>query len=437
MNKEELKRALKKIIKNPTAMIGFVLLIFFIIIAILAPILAPPNIPIDRNLANIEIMLEDDEKENRNQIIDLFRDYLDNEYMFVFMDHNEVLQLETKISKYKNNEIDFEEFHSFAQDLADYYIIQQYYVDELLEDERAGIRGLERTIRRQKERYEEGRKLEKNINKLEELEDNYFEREVNKLFNDTYKSYVKSIEFDPYIMRRVTQRNRPEPPSEEHRFGISGGRDIYYGVIWGTRTGFKIGLIVVGISTIVGLIIGSISAYFGGWVDEILMRITDIFLSIPFFLGAMVITTVLGTGLDKVMISMTVLGWMITARLIRGNILQAKNEQYVLAAKALGVKDYKIIILHILPNTIFPVVIQSSMRIGSLVITAAALSFLGLGAPQGYADWGSLLSYARDWMAPEFWYIIVFPGVSMILFVLSWNLVGDALRDIFDPKMKM
>jgi peptide/nickel transport system permease protein len=163
---------------------------------------------------------------------------------------------------------------------------------------------------------------------------------------------------------------------------------------------------------------------------------------VPFMLSAMVLTTILGTGLDKVMIAMIVFGWMGSARLIRGNILQAKNDQYVLAAKALGVSDSKIIVKHILPNTIFPVVIQASMRIGSMVITAAVLSFLGVGAPQGYADWGSILNYARNWMlggtegAFQYWYTIVYPGTAMVLFVLAWNLVGDALRDIFDPKLR-
>ncbi|HQD33048.1 MAG TPA: ABC transporter permease, partial [Candidatus Atribacteria bacterium] len=138
-----------------------------------------------------------------------------------------------------------------------------------------------------------------------------------------------------------------------------------------------------------------------------------------------------------------VFSWMGPARLIRGNILQVKEEQFVLAAKALGVSDFSIIIRHVLPNTIFPVLIQASMRMGSLVITAAALSFLGVGAPQGYADWGALLNYARNWMlggqgeALKYWYMTVFPGAAMVLFVLAWNLVGDALRDAFDPRLRL
>lgn len=244
---------------------------------------------------------------------------------------------------------------------------------------------------------------------------------------------------NPYIIPRgASWGTRPQPPSADHIFGQVGGRDIFYGVIWGTRTAFRIGLIVSLVSTLIGLVIGSISAYFGGWLDEVLMRITDIFLSMPFLVGAMVMTVILGKGLDNVMLALIIFGWMQTARLIRGNILQAKEEQYVMAAKALGVNHFLIIMKHLLPNTIFPVVVQISMRMGSLVITAAALSFLGLGAEMGYADWGTILTFSRNFINElgQHWYIIVYPSVAMILFVLAWNLVGDALRDIFDPKMR-
>ena len=248
---------------------------------------------------------------------------------------------------------------------------------------------------------------------------------------------------DPYIMPIVTWSSNPLPPSPEHPFGVAGKRDIFYGVVWGTRTAFRVGIMVTLISTALGLLIGSVAGYFGKLWDEVLMRITDIFMAIPFLVAAMVLTTILGTGLDKVMMAMTVFSWMGPARLIRGNILQIKEEQFVLAAKALGVSDFSIIIRHVLPNTIFPVLIQASMRMGSLVITAAALSFLGVGAPQGYADWGALLNYARNWMlggqgeALKYWYMTVFPGAAMVLFVLAWNLVGDALRDAFDPRLRL
>ncbi len=243
---------------------------------------------------------------------------------------------------------------------------------------------------------------------------------------------------NPYNMPRVSWRPVPIQPSAQHPFGLIDGKDIFYGVVWGTRTAFRIGLIVSLISTFIGLIVGSIAAYFGGWLDEVLMRITDIFMSMPFLVAAMVMTVILGKGLDNVMLALIIFGWMQTARLIRGNILQAKEEQYVMAARALGINHSYIILKHLLPNTIFPVIVQVSMRMGSLVITAAALSFLGLGAEPGYADWGTILSYSRDYITnlTDSWFTIVFPGVSMILFVLAWNLVGDALRDIFDPKMR-
>lgn len=247
---------------------------------------------------------------------------------------------------------------------------------------------------------------------------------------------------DPYFMPVVTWSADPLPPSREHPFGVAGKRDIFYGVVWGTRTAFRIGILVTLASTAIGLFVGSLAGYFGKILDEILMRVTDIFMAVPFLVAAMVLTTVLGTGLDKVMIALVVFSWMYPARLIRGNILQVKEEQFVLAAKSLGVSDFVVILRHVLPNAIFPVLIQASMRMGSLVITAAALSFLGLGAPQGYADWGALLNYARNWMLGgygatfKYWYMIAFPGGAMVLFVLAWNLLGDALRDAFDPRLR-
>jgi peptide/nickel transport system permease protein len=268
---------------------------------------------------------------------------------------------------------------------------------------------------------------------------------------------------DPYQVPRMSWDVNPQPPgslmSDEIRDiydfmdkeikydraicgTAEGGYDIFYGLIWGTRTAFKIGIITVLIAAFIGIFIGSISAYFGGWIDEILMRITDIFLSFPFLVAAMVLTTVLGRGIDKVMIALIVFGWMGYARVIRGSILSAKEETYVMAAKALGVKDGKVIWKHLLPNTIFPVLVQASMNIGSMVITAAALSFLGVGAPVGYADWGQMVSFARNWIigapghAGQYWYTVFYPGIFIVLFVLAWNLVGDTLRDILDPRLR-
>jgi peptide/nickel transport system permease protein len=189
-------------------------------------------------------------------------------------------------------------------------------------------------------------------------------------------------------------------------------------------------------------VIGSTSAYIGGKFDEVVMRFVDVFMSFPFLIAAIVITTILGRGLDKVIIALVIFRWTGYARLIRGNVLQVKQEEYVMAARAGGVVHRKILIRHILPNTIFPVLIQASMNMGSIVVTASTLSFLGLGAPEGHADWGQMISFARNWIlgTPDnpmaYWYTVVWPGLAIVLFVLSWNLIGDAFRDIMDPRIQ-
>jgi len=270
---------------------------------------------------------------------------------------------------------------------------------------------------------------------------------------------------DPYQIPRDGYSPVPRPPGTEwikrapplpfwwralvgtdhwiHLMGTASGQwDIYYGVIWGTRTAFRVGVFITFVTAIIGIVIGSVSAYYGGWVDMVLMRITDIFMAFPFLLAALtlstVLTPVLGKGLFPAMLALMAFGWMGFARLLRSDILSTREREYVLAAKLIGVRDIRIMLRHILPNAIFPTLVVASMRMGSYVITFAALSFLGVGAEVGYADWGQLLSFARDWITNlgEYWYIVVFPGTALVLFVLAWNLVGDALRDILDPRLQ-
>jgi len=235
----------------------------------------------------------------------------------------------------------------------------------------------------------------------------------------------------------------PKPPSHAHPFGTTTKQyDIFYGVIWGTRTAFRIGFMVVGSILIIGVVIGSVSGYFGGAIDEIIMRIVDIFMSLPTLILAMAIVTALGRSLDNIMKSLIIVGWPIYARTIRGSVLTIREEDFVKAARALGASHFKIIFKHILPNAIYPVLILASLDIGSMVLTAAALSFLGLGAQEGYADWGQMVSLARNYIvgppgAPlMYWYVVTIPGLFILFFVLGWNLLGDALRDIFDPKQR-
>jgi peptide/nickel transport system permease protein len=231
----------------------------------------------------------------------------------------------------------------------------------------------------------------------------------------------------------------PKPPNELHPWGTSAYQyDMYYGLIWGTRTAFSVGLTVVLSIATLGILLGSIAGYFGRWIDEILMRVTEIFLSFPFLIAAMVLTSILGKGLDKIMIALVVFGWPTYARLVRSDILSVKEQEFVHAARATGSNHARIIFRHVLPNTVYPVFVLATLDMGAIVLTAAALSFLGLGSEIGFADWGQMISFARNYITElsSYWWTVVIPGVAIVLFGLSWNLVGDAFRDILDPRMR-
>jgi len=270
---------------------------------------------------------------------------------------------------------------------------------------------------------------------------------------------------DPYKIPRDGFKAEPQPPGSEwrvrppavpfwwktitgheewvHLLGTSQGQyDIYYGIVWGTRTAFKTSLIVLFCTLLLGMVVGAVSAYFGGWVDNVLMRIVDIMMVLPDTMAtlilAAVLTPVIGRSLLPALIALITFGWMGFARFIRGDILSVKERDYILAAHVLGVKDSRILFRHILPNAIFPTLVLASLGVGNVVMAFAGLSFLGIGTELGYADWGQVLSFARNWITNlhTYWYIIVFPGLMLGLFVLSWNLVGDALRDVLDPRLR-
>ena len=248
---------------------------------------------------------------------------------------------------------------------------------------------------------------------------------------------------NPYLMPHKGYSPTPKPPGEGRIFGTTSGQyDIFYGVVWGTRTAFKIGLFVVGIAGLVGVTLGAVSGYYGGIIDEVLMRVTDVMWAIPLLVLAMAIVVAFGRGLDKIMIALAMVQWRWYVRVIRSEILILRDQEFVQASKIMGVHDMKIILRHILPNAIYPVLIMASMDMGSMVITASFMSFVGLGAPRGYADWGQMVALARNYIVGppddplKFWYTIVIPGGCIVLFVLAWNLIGDALRDAFDPKIR-
>jgi peptide/nickel transport system permease protein len=248
---------------------------------------------------------------------------------------------------------------------------------------------------------------------------------------------------EAYRIPRDGYLAEPKPPSSEHIFGTTEGQyDIYYGVIWGTRTAFRVGVFITIATILVGLLVGTTSGYFGGWLDEVLMRVVEVFMGFPFLLAAITLAAVLGTNprFDRIttgMIALIAFGWTTYARLLRGDILSVRERDYVMAARTLGASHFRIMMRHVIPNAIFPTLVVASTSIGSYVLNFAALSFLGLGAEPGYADWGQLISFARNWMPSlaDYWYIIVYPGIAILLFVLGWNLIGDAFRDILDPKL--
>ncbi len=228
-----------------------------------------------------------------------------------------------------------------------------------------------------------------------------------------------------------------------HLMGVSTGQyDIFYGIVWGTRTAFKTGLIVVLSTVLIGILVGSVSAYYGGLVDNIIMRFVDIMLTLPFLLAALILAAVLtpriGKSLYPAVIALVTFGWMGYARIIRGDILSVKERDYIMAAKVIGVKDSRILFRHIIPNAVFPTLVLASLAIGDVVLSFAALSFLGIGTEIGYADWGQVLSFARNWITSlnTYWYIIIFPGLTLVLYVMGFNLVGDAMRDVLDPRMR-
>jgi peptide/nickel transport system permease protein len=247
---------------------------------------------------------------------------------------------------------------------------------------------------------------------------------------------------DPYLIPRDGYFAQPQPPSANHTFGTTEGQyDIFYGVMWGTRSAFRVALIVIGITILIGVVLGSLAGYFGGVIDEVIMRITDIFMAFPWLILAMAIVAVIGPSLKSVMIALCAVWWPSYARLIRGDILQVREEDYVEAARGLGASSGRVIIRHVLPNAIYPALIMASLDVGAVVLSAAALSFLGLGAPEGYADWGQMTQFAHNWIVGptneplKYWYAVTIPGLFIFFFVLGFNLLGDAFRDIFDPRL--
>ena len=226
------------------------------------------------------------------------------------------------------------------------------------------------------------------------------------------------------------------PPSKEYPFGTDHlGRCILSRIIYGTRVSLQIGVIVVGISSILGIVLGLIAGFRGGLIDEIIMRTVDILLAFPGIILALAIMGILGPSLFNVMLALSLGGWTSYARVVRGTVLSVKEKEFVEAAKALGASEIRIMFYHILPNVMAPVIVMATLGMAHVILAAAALSFLGLGAQPPTPEWGSMLNDGRAFIqtAPH---LTIFPGLAIMVTVLAFNFLGDGLRDAMDPQLK-
>jgi peptide/nickel transport system permease protein len=238
--------------------------------------------------------------------------------------------------------------------------------------------------------------------------------------------------FDPYEMDMT---NRLQAPSGEHLLGTDQyGRDLLSRVVYGAIISLQVGVIAVGFAMVIGVLLGLISGYYGGWVDRVITALVDIFLSFPIILLAIAFVAVLGPSPKNVMLALGLIYWTNYTRTVRASVLAVKEEEYVLAAKTTGASDMRIILTYILPNVLAPVIVMATLGLGTAIISESTLSFLGLGIQPPAASWGNTLAFGLKFLrdAPH---ISIFPGLAIMLTVLGFNLLGNGIRDITDPKL--
>ena len=241
--------------------------------------------------------------------------------------------------------------------------------------------------------------------------------------------------YDAYVVAQDPV-NRLQGPSGAHILGMDElGRDILMRILWGARYSLFMSLLSIGFALVLGGMLGAIADYFGGVVDNVIMRIMDILLSMPSMLLALTVVAALGTSTFNVVVAVGVSFIPTFARVLRSSVLQVKENEYIEAAKAVGANDFRIITKFVIPNSLAPIIVQGTLGVANAILTIASLSFVGLGVQPPTPEWGAMLSSARTYMR-EAWHITVVPGIAVMLAILSLNLMGDGLRDALDPKLK-